>query len=66
VWERLNHQFVTHAGYGQSIKQMSDIPALVTHLLTHGQTLSYLKDNELLLNQKNPAIEIPLLVKQII
>jgi processive 1,2-diacylglycerol beta-glucosyltransferase len=65
-WERYNHTFIEHHGFGISLKQRSELPHRVDRLLKNRSELVIYKKNLMNFNKKNGGLEIKSYIDTII
>lgn len=65
VWEKMNREFVSEHGFGDSIFKYYQIAPMVSDLLSNKKELEALKKNIEAFPKKNPEQEFRLLIKRI-
>ena len=66
TWEFFNHTFIMRHGFGDRITKPEDIIPMVSKILLDSQYYQKLKRNLVNYPKKNPSIEIPKLIEQML
>lgn len=65
-WEYANHRFIKRHSFGTLIKQVDELPSVVSHLLQNKDLLATYKNNLIKMPKKHGGIEIRQLIEKML